>query len=89
MTISSALAQTAVSVTSSATLVIAASSSREALSIQNLGASDVYLGGTSAVTTSTGTKLIAGQQLPFGDFGGALYGITTSGTADVRVLAAS
>jgi len=77
----------AVSVGTTATaLPAAALASRRRVIVQNLGATTVYLGGTS-VTAAAGLAVrpegaIALDLLETA----ALYGIVASGTADVRVL---
>lgn len=82
-----ALAAAAVSVTTTATnLVASALSARKYLFVQNLGNRSIYLG-ASGVTTSSGFRLSPGAVMD-ARIGAAvsLYGITDSGTQDVRHL---
>lgn len=81
---------TNVSVGATATLIIAANTKRQELIITNNSTSpDIFLGITSAVTSSTGLPLYAGQTRErsrgFGTWLGDVYGISASGTADIRV----
>lgn len=82
---SGSVAASAATVTTSATLIVGGRTSREAVQIQNLGAADIYIGG-SGVTASTGIKVASGASWDDQNLSGPLYGITSSGTADVRVL---
>jgi hypothetical protein len=68
----------------SATLVLAANADRKVAVIQNAGTVDCYIG-PSGVTTSTGLELVAGAAFVDDASVSAWYGITASGTADVRV----
>lgn len=81
---------TNVSVTNTATLIIAANSQRQELFITNNGVTpDAYIGPDNTVTASNGLPLYAGQTRErdrgFGSWLGTVYGITSSGTADIRV----
>lgn len=79
---------TAVSVGTSATeLPGDPQADRTGLILQNLGAADLYIGGED-VTAATGVKLVSGQVFSSEAFGErvSIYGITASGTADVRVM---
>jgi hypothetical protein len=84
----------AVSVTTSATQIVAANPIRTGLIIENVGGGTVYLGDDSSVTTSNGIKLAANATRELFFNGGAwqfyyrgdLYGIVATGTSDVRVL---
>ena len=83
-----AAAPVAVSVTSSATLLRAANTSRKALLICNNGAADLYVG-LSDVTAASGVPVKASGGVltiapPF-ITGQAIYGRTASATIDVRV----
>ena len=88
-----------VSVTTSAVSLIAANRRRISLIIHNLSTSvTVYIGIDNTVTASTastaGEALLPGERLTIsfeGDtfqylYRGAFFGITASGTADVRVM---
>lgn len=81
---------TNVSVTNTATLIIAANSARQELFITNAGISpDIFIGPDATVTATTGLPLFAGQTRErsrgFSIWLGPVYGITSSGTADIRV----
>jgi len=85
---------TAISVSNTATLIIAKNDVRIHLMLQNLGSQSVYLGDASTVTTATGVKWANTNTLfelshnagPFQFYyRGDIYGIVVSGTADVRV----
>lgn len=56
------------------------------VAVNNTGAATVYLGG-SGVTTSAGFPLAAGGQIAVDLGGESLYGIVTTGTVSVTVLA--
>lgn len=68
--------------TTSATSILAANYERKGLLIKAIDGA-VYLGG-SGVTTSTGFLLNSGESLSSSAFLGAVYGITASGTTNVR-----
>lgn len=72
-----------VSVATTATLIVAARTGRNLISIVNTTTTPIYLGG-SGVTTSTGQLLpgVVGASLTL-PYTGALYGIVASGTATV------
>lgn len=78
----------AVSVGSTATLILAANSERKGSLIANNGASSLFLGMTAGVTTSNGMPIASGAT--FNNSGqnavwkGAIWGIVTSGTVDTR-----
>lgn len=81
----------AVTVTSSATLIIAENVSRKELTITNNdGTSPLYLGTDSSVTASTGSPLYPYQTTDrsrgMGTWLGPIYGITSSASVDVRYL---
>jgi hypothetical protein len=83
------IAQAAVSVGTTATLLSAANASRKSVVLQNLGSSPVYLGGAS-VTTANGVEIAGGGGAIVVDkTTAALYGIVSAGTSDVRVLTES
>lgn len=68
----------------SADLILAANANRKSAIIQNVGTVDCFVG-PSGVTTSTGLSLPAGASLVDDASTSAWYGITASGTADLRV----
>lgn len=76
----------AVSVGSTATLILAANADRERALIVNNGSQTIYLGKDNTVTTANGLPLAAGASLEDDRTSDAWYGIVASGTADVRVL---
>ena len=75
-----------VTITTTATLLVAANIMDQTVWLHNLGGGAVYLGDAN-VTTANGYKLDNGDkmQLPVGDNEG-LYGVTASGTNTVGVL---
>ena len=75
---------TAAAPTTSATLLLAANTSRKSALLYNNGSQVVYLGG-SGVTTSTGQPVPPGGAIADGAGAGAWYGITATGTGDIRV----
>lgn len=80
----STLATNQVSVTTSATLIVAARSGRRAVTVVQHGTTAVYLGASSGVTTSTGVLLIgtAGSAVEL-CHAGDVYGIVASGSVTV------
>lgn len=72
----------------SADLLLAANSNRVVATIQNAGTVRVYLG-PSGVTTSSGLVLEPGDTMVDEHSTSAWYGITASGTADLRVCEVS
>lgn len=76
-----------VSVGASATLIRAARTSRDAVIIQNVHASQVLYLGDSAVTTSTGLKVAAGESIQLPTCGD-VYGIASGAATDVRYFEA-
>jgi len=80
---------TPITVDTSADLVLAANAGRVTALIVNNGSVTVYLGNDNTVTTTNGIPLVAGAALEDGESGDAWYGVTASGSADVRVLEVS
>ena len=80
------LATNQVSVTDSATAIVAARAARRSVLIFNHGTTDVYIGG-AAVTTSTGILLVgtagAAVSIPTA---AAVYGIVASGSQTVSYI---
>ena len=72
------LAHGQVTVSDAATVIKAANSSRKTLTIKNIGANTVYLGG-SGVTTSNGFKLTADEGLSDIRSTTGIYGVCASG----------
>lgn len=79
----------AVSVTNTATLIVAANTKRRSITIVNDSSSTIYIGPDSSITTANGTPLYGrqtrteGRNIPEG-YQGDIYGIVASGTADTR-----
>ncbi len=77
-----------VSVSTTATQILAASSDRKGAIIQNISTSDVYIGPNDTITTSNAVFLGPGEKFGVGDFherwNSTIFGIVASGTADVR-----
>lgn len=81
---------TNVNVTTSAILIVAANAARQELIITNNSTSpDIFIGPDNTVTATTGLPLYAGQTRErsrgFAIHLGDVYGISASGTADIRV----
>ena len=72
---------------SSASSVAAADPERISLTIHNAGTVTVYLGKDNTVTTSNGFPLVAGATLSDETSVDAWWGITASGTGDLRIIA--
>ncbi len=70
-------------------LAATALANRSKILVQNLGSKDIFIG-TSTVTAATGVKIPSGGnvELPY-NASVALYAITSSGNADVRILEAA
>lgn len=84
----SSCAYGATSVGNTATKIIATNlTNRLSVIVENLGSKDIFFGHNNSVTTSNGLRVAAGQSLEI-NFGPSLdlYGITSTGTADVRYL---
>ena len=76
-----------VSVTGTATLIVAANKSNSGVQITNFGTTDVYLGENATVTTATGHLLpgTKGASVSFSTTGN-IYGITSGSAQTVSVL---
>lgn len=77
-----------VTVTTSATLIVAANTQRRNLTVVNDGSSTIYIGPDSSITTANAIPLYGRQgrnqdKIEEG-YQGPVYGIIGSGTADVR-----
>jgi len=77
---------TSVSVTTAATLILTANSNRKVAKLLNNGVKTVYLDKTSGVSVATGYPLVPGAELTDESSTDAWYGITSSGSSDVRTL---
>jgi len=77
-----------VTVTTSATRIVAASSNRKGLILANEGSVKVFIGPDDSITTSNAIPLFQSEKL-FNSglpdlWRGDIYGIVASGTADIR-----
>ena len=81
----STLNHASVDCNTTATLIKAANTSRKGILIKNNSSSENVYIGLSGVTTSDGYELEAGEEKYF-YHKEAVYGITASGTVDVRYL---
>ena len=78
-----------VSVTTSATLITKDNPKRLSMIMYNASSTTVYIGQTVSLTTADGVAIVAGGSLSEDSGGervylGAYYGISTTGTADIR-----
>jgi len=84
--IGSSISSAAVSVGTDAIQLVAAMAGRKSLVVQNLGASDIYVGGTG-VTTASGIKVAgSGGSLSIDKTAGAVWAISANAGQDVRVM---
>lgn len=76
----------AVTVNDSADQILGVNSARRGATIVNNGSVVVYLGKSASVTTANGIPLAVGQSFTInaGEYLGAVFGVTASGSADVR-----
>jgi hypothetical protein len=84
-------APAAASVTNAAaTLIASPLAGRTQITIQNLGNKDIFIGKDNTVTAANGLRVSAGSSATF-EWGSAIavFAITDSGTADVRLLEAA
>jgi hypothetical protein len=72
--------------TTAATILLAANTERERALLMNNGSQTVYLGKDNTVTAANGLPLAAGASLEDDRTSDAWWGITASGTGDVRIL---
>lgn len=71
--------------TTTATLLIPGNSNRTGLTLVNAGSVTVYIGKHSGVTTATGFPIASGDSIEIEALTENLYGITSSGTGDIRM----
>lgn len=83
-TTGTALSNNQVTITTTSTVIVAASSGRKGILIVNQGENPCYIG-TGTVTANTGVLLNPGESLPL-PTDSAVYGITTSGTTIIGYL---
>lgn len=79
------IASGAVTVAATATLVKAANTTRQRLTVQNRSSDDIYIG-PSGVTTATGLYLGPGEAFTVQGSTAAVYAIGAVGSQDVRYL---
>jgi hypothetical protein len=58
---------------------------RNSLVIANVSSGTVYIGYNVNLTTANGFPLVSGERMSEEYFHGAVYGIVTTGTAELRV----
>jgi hypothetical protein len=85
-TTKSAPASGQVTVTSSATLILAANPNRVRAYIAIASGNDIFIGRDNTVTAANGIPVPSGGGYPDETSKDAWYGITLAGTADVRVI---
>lgn len=78
-----------ITITTSATLIVAPNPRRKALQIVNTSTGTVYVGEDASITTATGFPLLQNQPYTEDSGGnrmwqGPIYGIVASSTSDVR-----
>lgn len=73
-------------VTDSATLIVSSRDTRNNLLIRNLGSETVYISQADSLATDTAYPIDGGSVLSLDNYIGALYGITVSGSSDIRVV---
>ena len=77
-----------VTITTTATQILGASTKRKGLMVVNASNSNLYVGMDSSVTTSNGLLISPQASIEFGGknegWTGAIFGIVASGTADIR-----
>jgi len=83
--LSDTLNHASVNIADSATEIKAVNTSRKCILLKNNGSVTVYIGEDNTVTTLTGYPLEAGESIYIYDTE-AVYGITASGTGDIRYL---
>lgn len=76
---------TKASPTTTATLLLAANRRRTGVTLVNEGSVAVYINFNSGVTTSTGFPIPVGGDLEIEGTTDTIYGITASGTGDIRI----
>lgn len=74
----------AVTVTTTATLVVAANNGRIAITIWNFGSATIYWGKDASVTTANGVPIPANGSVEERDYLGPVYAIAASGTVNTR-----
>lgn len=73
--------------TAPAGLIKGGNTTRKAIAIENIHASqDLYVGTDNAVLTTTGLKVVAGQTLILDEYNGPVYGVGSGAATTVRYL---
>ena len=84
--ISGAILQSKVSISSTATLITSSLANSRTRLLHNNGSVTIYLG-DATVTTTDGYLLAAGEEKAFDiESGVAMYGIVETGTCELRIL---
>lgn len=73
-----------ISIGTSATSIVSSNTDRATIRLNNNDTVTIYLGGDASVTTSNGYPVEPGATYIENNYTGAIYGIVTSGTADLR-----
>ena len=79
----------AVTVTNTPTLIVGANCRRQELTLVNNSSVDIFVGPDASITSSNAVPLFASQRNdrwkgPGGSWLGDIYGVTASGSADIR-----
>lgn len=75
-----------ITVDNTADLIAAENDDRNQLDLYNNGANTVYIGFVSTVLSTNGFPIPAGASFSFNNYNGAVYGITSAGSSDIRVM---
>ena len=75
----------AVTVSTGATLIVAANNGRYDVIIVNNSSNTVYIGTANTVTTSNGIPILSNESIHFPEYLGPVYGVA-SADSDVRYL---
>lgn len=78
--------EASVSVQATPTLILAANDKRASIIVQNLGATDLYIGGNANITTATAIKIPANADWASYTYVGAIYGVSGVAALDVRYM---
>ena len=74
-------------VTTAATQILSAGTAgKQSVIAKNYSGERIFVGGTNAVTVASGYPVEVGDELPMDLAGLGLWGITASGTSDIRIL---
>jgi len=75
-----------VSVSTSATSIIASNASEKVRTIKNIGSNTIFVGSDSSITTVNAFPIDAGETLDISDYTGEIFGIVASGTEDANYI---